>query len=170
MSIAQMVDKNLNAPADNVETARATLLAEIDGINTEIEASFRTKMDREDAQELRAIVRGMTREERRKYLSAAMKEQNFAPIAAILAHPEPVASGMTKTERAGFRDQYERTIHGENVARRNQLEAAVGQLEDGWTKYMGAANRLRDSRADDIEAAARAADDAISSPLDLGGE
>lgn len=170
MSIAKMVDTNLNLPADGIETARATLLAEIDGINGEIETSFRTKMDREDAQELRAIVRGMTREERRKYLNAAMKEQNFAPIAAILAHPEPVASGMTKSERAGFRTQYERTIHGENVTRREKLPAAVGQLEDGWSKYMSAVARLRDSQADDIEAAAKAADDAISSPLDLGGE
>ena len=170
MSVAQMVDKNLTAPADGIETARATLMAEIDGINSEIETSFRTKMDREDAQELRAIMRGMTREERRKYLNAAMKEQNFAPIAATLAHPEPVASGMNKNERATFREQYERTIHGENVARRNQLEAAVGQLEEGWSKYMSAAARLRDSQADEIGAAAKAADDAISSPLNLGDE
>lgn len=169
MRVAQLVDKNLTLPAEGVEQARASLLSEVNDINTEIEKSFRTRMDREDAQELRAIVRGMTRDERRKYLNSAMKEQNFAPLAAILAHPEPVASGMTAAERAGFRDQYERTLHGENVTRRGQLQAAVTQLDDGWSKYMGAAARLRDSQAEDIEAAARAADDAVTGAITLDG-
>lgn len=165
LSVAKVVEKNMQLPAQSIETARASLMAEIDGIDSTIEASFRSRMDREDAQELRSILRSMTRDQRRKYLASAMKEQNFAPIAAILAHPEPVASGMSATEREGYRKQYEQSIHGDDVKRRDQLIAAAGQLQEGWERYMNETIRLRDPQADELDAAAKAAEDALNQPL-----
>lgn len=170
MRVAQVVDKNFDTPVASLDGARKRLNAEIDGINDEIADSFRSKMDREDAKELRKIVRDMTREKRRKYLADVMKAGNFAPVAAILAHPEAVVSGMSETERADLRSRYERALHGESIARRERLTRAVEQLENGWITYMDAAMQLRDERADDIAAAAQAADDAVNRAIDLDGD
>lgn len=170
LSIARLVDKNRDAPAGPLDGARKALLAEIQNINDGIAKSTRTAMDRADAQELRAILRGMTSKVRRDYFAGAIKDGNYAPLAAALAHPEAIASGMTGAERTKLQSDFERAAHPENLARRARLERAVEELDQGWQRYFNAANAMRDGKADAIAKAAQDAEEALNKPVSLDDE
>ncbi|MDM8167013.1 hypothetical protein [Roseovarius sp.] len=165
LRVAQMVDKHLTAPSDGVEAARGALRASIEEIDREVERSFRNQMSREDAAELRQTLRTMTPQKRSAYFTEAMKSGDFSPIAAALAHPSAVVSGMSKAERVKLRTQYEQALHGEQIERRARLERAAEQLETGWEIYFAEVTGLRDAGVDALEQAARAAEDAVNRPI-----
>lgn len=165
LRVSKLANNALTTPAAKMDGARKTVTQSIAAIDTTIERTFKEALPTEDAREIRAHVKSLPTEERRAFL----KDADDQVIAAVLAG-KPFLSGMGPAEAATLRHStVERRFPGE-VARRAKLVKARDMLDHGWQLYMGATAALRDTKADDYEKAATAADEAVTQPLAAGEE
>ena len=97
----------------------------------EIDQQFRQHVgwDEKDAQELRAVVRGMDSSERSEFISDAVANGDGQALAAILgSHPSLV--GLTKEQQQNYRQRAIRT----NAPRLANLESTVSKARDTTRK------------------------------------
>ena len=113
----------LKAAQDDVDWA----MGSIKSLQTEIDAPLNRKG--EHAAETRALLRELKHEERRKFLVAAVKNNDTVALAAVLTAPAYL-SGIDQMAADHFREQYHRNNNAQVLNRIEHIKGAVQLLNN----------------------------------------
>ena len=150
------------AVASALKTVQASLdrgRAELDQVRTELNAPIAQPKNPHTAAEIRAHLKGLSREKRAELLNDAITQGDEETVAAALSGPGYLA-GFAPHESEHFRTQYQRTRNPDGWERLSKLEKAqevaerAGQrLVDFTTEIHHADNaELRDAMASEQRA------------------
>lgn len=160
--VGKMVAAQSREPLQANTAAYHTLRKALADLEADLQNAFRSRLPREDAAELRAVLRGMPKKARTDCLAAAKAAGDFDVIAAVLA-AKPVVSGLTAAEAASWRREYEQAHHAPELARREKLKKAWAETEALGQLFVRETLAMVDhEQLSEIEAARTAADQAAS--------
>lgn len=155
MRVARLAGKAKEAAAESVQSAFDKLTAHIATIDAHIAEGKKSAMSIAEAQEIRAFVRGLSNDERAKFISEADAESLSALLSA-----KPFLSGMGDAEAA----LVDRRLVQENfpglLELREKLDKSRDVLQNGWANYDKEISSLIPGDASAIEKAAADADEA----------
>jgi len=157
MAIDGMARNRADAPAKKLDDVRQDLKATINTIDSDIDRTFRSHLTPEGQREIREYVRSLSDKQRRQFLADADNDTTAAVLTG-----KPYLSGMSSAEANALRHRTVQARFPEQIKRRQKLERAMQEIDQGWTLYLKHATKLYNEKAGEIKRRYKAAQDAAA--------
>ncbi len=128
LNVANLAEKQQDKICRAFDSARNNLLSAADALDKSLSVPLEAKAMGVIAGEIRAMVRGMKHEDRRKFIVEALQEGDMDVLTAVLGC-NPKLSGMSKEEHAHFIRTYREAADPAAARRLSATLKAIDLLE-----------------------------------------
>ncbi|MBK1668326.1 hypothetical protein CKO28_09795 [Rhodovibrio sodomensis] len=135
LALADMMNVE-KGPTHRADQARQRLSEAHSTASKRVDQTIKSAMPETEAQELRSVVRSMSADDREKLLTDLRERGDVRSLAALVAHPSNVASGLGPGEYTATRRFVEQKLAPAEAQRRDQTAKAREQLDSLTELYL----------------------------------